>query len=450
MRRIWIALGVLLALAPPALTQGLSLESALGNLPKTPDWQSADLSYESALRQLEAAQAATGLRLTGGANYNLNSPIQPAGDAQNSLAASLSASLGVLPWGSVGDGIRSALRALERAALTRRDARNSLYINVVTQYFNLRQATSNANLAKTTLALRQNQLRIVSAQNQAGTATLEQLLTAQQNLDSAGSNTVTTAGNLELTHLSLANTLGLSLQGLGEPSSAPSEPPLPSDTLESLLAKALANRSDVLKAQSQLQDAQDSLGNTQRDRLFPDSALSLGYSSGSQGNQTTVSAGLNFKTGNATLNSSLPIVSSSSSGTSSSSLNLGLSLSLPILDPSADSKIASAQTALTAVQASLEAARHAAELDVRQKYLSLQTAKASIKVSQSALTSAEQSLKTAQAKLAAGTGTALDVQSAQLNLAQAQHNLEAAQIQAQLAYIALQNATGVDLTGGNP
>lgn len=436
-------LGILLALAPPVLAQNapLNLNDALGALPSSPDWRSADLSYESAVRTLEAAQAAAGFKLTAGGSYTLSQ--------SNTLTLSSTASLGVLPWSPTQDAIRSAQRALERAALTRRDARNSLYINLVTQYFNLRQAASDAAIAQSTLALRERQLQITQARNQAGTATLSDVLEAQQNLDAARSSVVSAAGALEIARLTLAGTLGVSPSSLGQPATAPSEPELPAGTLETLLQQAYARRSDVLKAQSQLQDAQESLAAAQRDRLIPDSSLSVGYGSGIAQGSASVSAGLNFKSGNASISGSVPVVSSGS-GNQTPSWSLNLSASFPVFDPVSDAKVNSAQTALAAAQQALDAARRAAELDVRQKYQALQTAKASVAAAKAALNAANQNLRTAQARLEAGTGTALDVQSAEVNQQQASRNLETATAQAQLAALALQNALGADLTGGNP
>ncbi|HEU4742318.1 MAG TPA: TolC family protein [Meiothermus sp.] len=430
-------LSILLALAPPVLAQNapLNLNDALRALPNSPDWRSADLAYESAVRSLEAAQAASGFKLTTGGSSTLS---------QNStLTLSSTASVGVLPWSPTQDAIRSAQRALERAALTRRDARNTLYINLTTQYFNLRQAANDLAIAQATLALRERQLQVTQARNQAGSATLSDVLEAQQNLDTARSNLVSATGALAIARITLAGTLGVNPQNLGQATTAPSEPELPSGTLEALVQQAYAYRSDVLKAQSQLQDAQDSLASAQRDRLIPDSSLSVAYGGGSS-SAASVSAGLNFKSGNASLSGSLPLVTSASSQTPSWSLNL--SASFPVFDPVSEAKINSAQTALNAAQQALDAARRAAELDVRQKYQALQTAKASVAAAKTALEAANQTLRTAQARLEAGTGTALDVQSAQVNQQQASRNLESATVQAQLAALALQNALGTDLT----
>ncbi|ADD29721.1 outer membrane efflux protein [Meiothermus ruber DSM 1279] len=435
LKRLLPTIATLLALAPPVLAQGLDLSDALKALPSTLDWQSADLSYESAVRQLEAALAAQGLKLSGGADYTLRE------GSGSGLTVSGTASLGVLPWSSSADAVRSAERALERAALARREARNNLYIALHTQYFNLRQAQADLALAQATLALRERQLQIVTAQNQAGSATLSDLLTAQQNLDTARSSLLSAQGALELARLTLAGTLGLNPQQLGNPTTPPEEPSLPDEGLEALLQRALASRPDVLRALSQLRDAEENLASAERNRLIPNASVTVGYSdSGS-----TLSAGLNLKSGTASLSAALPVGQATSS-TLSQGYSLGLSLSVPIFDPVSDSSIRTAQTALQAARQALETARRAAELDVRQKYQNLQTAQAAIAAARAALNTANQNLRTAQARLQAGTGTSVEVQAAQVSQLQAQRNLEAALIQAQLAALALQNALGADLT----
>ena len=441
MKRLFPTLATLLALAPPALAQGLELPQALQTLPRTLDWKSADLNYESAVRQLEATQAALGFKLSGGADYSLRE------SSGSNLILSSTASIGLLPWSSSADAVRSAERALEQAALTRRDARNNLWITLHTQYFNLRQAQADLAVAQATLALRERQLQIVSAQNQAGAATLSELLAAQQNLDTARSGLVSAQGALELARLSLSNTLGQNPQQLGSPSTPPEEPSLPAESLEALLQRALESRSDVLRALLQLREAEENLASAERDRWIPNASVSAGYSS--SGN--SLSAGLNFKSGVASVSAAVPLVQGTG-GSPAQGYNLGLSLSVPLFDPVSDSRIHTAHTALQAARQALETARKAAELDVRQKYQGLQTAKAAIAAARAGLNAANQNLRTAQARLQAGTGTALDVQSAQLGLLQAQRNLEAALIQAQLAALALQNALGTDLTaslGGN-
>jgi len=442
------SVAILLALAPPALAQtATSLDSLLKGLSNTPDWKSADLVYESVQRSLEAAQAATGLKLTPGASYSLT---DSSGTTSNSLAVSASASLGVLPWTAGADAVQAAQRALNRAALTLLSARNTVYINLTSQYFNARQATQSNDFAQANLKLQENLERVAQAKYQAGQISFSDLLTQQQTLQSARVSATSAAGNLQITRQVLANTLGIPASSLGDLTTAPQEPDLPSGTPDTLVAQALKNRSDVQSAQSRLEDAQASLDSAQRNRWIPDSSLSLGYAQRNTTGttSTSVSAGLNFKSGNASLSASVPVVSSGTSGTTANVLSLGLSVALPLLDPASDASINSNQTALSAAQLSLESARRAAELDLRQKYLQAQTAKAQVAIAKAALATANQTLKTAQAKLAAGTGTALDVQSAQVNQQQAQLNLDNAIVAAQTAALALQNALGINLAGG--
>jgi outer membrane protein TolC len=339
---------------------------------------------------------------------------------------------------------------LERAALSRRDSRNSLVISLTSQYFALRQAQQAEALAQATVRLRENQLRVAQARYQAGQASFTDLLGAQQELDSARIDAASASGNLEIARQTLASLLGLAPSALGSPSSAPNAPTLPSPPLESLIEQAMSRRSDVLAALSRLQDAQANLASAQRDRWLPDASLSLSYSngvSGSGGGSTSVTAGLNFKSGSASLSTSVPLISSATSPSSSaSSWNLGLSLALPILAPASEAQLNSAQTALELAQLSLQSARRSAELDIRQKYLTAQTALAKVSLAQGALNSASKNLENAEARLKAGTGTTLEVQSAQVVRQQAQNNLESTTAQAYVAWLNLQSALGTDLT----
>lgn len=438
---LWLPL---LALATSA--QAVSLPEVLQQLPRSPGWVSAELAYESAQRQLEAARAGLGLKASLGGDYSLAGSSAASPEPSQRLSLSGSASLGgLLPWSSAYDSLRSAERNLARAALERQEARNALYATALGQYFSARQAALSHEAAQAALRLRQRQLEVATARQQAGQATLEDLIAAQQNLADAQVSAINAEGNLSLARLSLANTLGLEGGALGELSTAPEAAELPSGGLEQLIQQALARRPDVRKAQLQVAEAEDRLAIAQRDRWFPAASLNLGYGLGQQGG--TVQAGLNLQSGLATLSASYPLLGGSS--TAVNALSVGLSVDLAVLAPSADAAIASAQTALASAQKALESARKSAELDVRQKHLEAQNARARVEVARLALSNAEQSLKTAQARLAAGTATALDVQLAQLNVQQSQLSLETALASAQTAALRLRAALGEDLTGGD-
>jgi outer membrane protein len=434
-----------LVLATPAYA--ISLSEALQHLPQAPGWVSADLAYEAVLRQLEAAQAGLGLKASLGGDYSLAGSSTTSPDPTQRLSLSGSASLGgLLPWSSAYDSLRSAERNLARSALERQEARNTLYANVVGQYFSARQAALNDQVAQAALQLRQRQLQVTTARQQVGQATLEDLITAQQNLADAQVSVINAEGNLSLARLTLANTLGLEVGALGELSTPPEAAELPQESLEQLLARALSRRPDVQKAQLQVAEAEDKLTIAQRDRWFPAASLSVGFGSSQQGGGS-VQAGFNLQSGLATLSASYPLMGSS--GTGSSAITLGLSVDLAVLAPGSDAAIVSAQNALTSAHKALESVRKSAELDVRQKYLEAQNARARVEVARLALSNAEQSLRTAQARLSAGTATTLDVQLAQLNLQQSRLDLETALASAHTATLRLQTALGEDLSGGN-
>lgn len=441
-------LPVLLALAPPVWGQGLRLEAALANLPAAPDWRSADLTYESAVRQLEAAYAATGLQLRGGSDYGLSKNLDTGAAANQSLNLTASLSANVLPWSSLSDQIRSAQRALERAALDRRDSRNTLYVNAVNQYLSARLAATDLELAQAGERQAEAQLRVAQAQRQAGQITQETLLTSQRNLENAQATRLQAAGTLENARLTLWNTLGVA-PSTGSLTTAIPEANLPADPLERLIAQASERRSDVQRALSRLRDAEDALGNARRDRLMPEGSVRLGVGQASAQNDVwSLSAGLNFN-GTASLNADYPIVRGQTTGTPSTQFTLSATVSLPIIAPSADSRIASAETSLNLVRQSYEIARKAAELDIRQRYNEAATAKARVEVARTGVATSTQAEGTAQARSKAGLNTALEVEAARIARLQAERDLEQALVNLHIAVLRLQNATGAELMGGS-
>jgi Outer membrane protein len=211
--------------------------------------------------------------------------------------------------------------------------------------------------------------------------------------------------------------------------------------LEQALTEALRQRSDVLQAESRLDDAQAALNAARRDRLLPDANLNLGYS----GQEASLGVGLNLKSGTLSFTGSYPLAGGTSAPASwSASLSLGFSL----LSPVQDAQIARAETDLAEAKVALEAAKSAATLEVRQRYQEVKTALAQVALSEHAKEGAVRSLAVTKARLKAGTGTALDVQAAEVALLQAKRNLEVARIQAHLAYLKLLGALGRDLIGG--
>ncbi len=412
-----------------------SLEQVLARLPQSLEWQALDLNFQSAQRTLESVQAATGLRLSVGADLS-NTTLTSTGANTTTYKASASASLPILPWASQFDDLRKAERTFERAKLDLRDSRNTLVVNTSTQYLNLRLAQLDLELANSTLVLRQNQLKIALAQRNNNQITLDQLATSQQNLETAKINALQAESSLELAQLTLSNTLGQT-----ELTVASSAAPLPtlSTTLEANLKLALEQRTDILKAVYTLRDAEDNLAIAQRDRWLPTTTLNLGVADSG----ASLTTGLNLQTGSLSFGGAYqPPSSTTPTGTT---ISLSASISIPVLAPSNDARISSSQTALGIAKQNLERSKKSAELDVRQKYLETQTALRRIDLSKKALELAKNTLSTTQARFTAGSLTKTDLETSQLAVQQAERDLENTVLAAYLAWLRLENAVGKGL-----
>jgi|AMFO01.1.fsa_nt_gi Outer membrane protein len=417
-----------------AESETLRWGEALARLPASPGWLQAELAYEGAVRSLEASQAALLPQLSPQANYNRSA------QGKESLGLGVGASVVALPWNPRVDAVENAKRALFRAELVRKEARNNLVLNLASRFYGLYQAELDLEVARAVRGLREAQLEVAKTKQALGQATFQDVLAARQALESARLDEASADGALELARLSLAQALGEKAQDLGVPEPPPETlPPLPS--LEQALTEALRQRSDVLQAESRLDDAQAALNAARRDRLLPDANLNLGYS----GQEASLGVGLNLKSGTLSFTGSYPLAGGTSAPASwSASLSLGFSL----LSPVQDAQIARAETDLAEAKVALEAAKSAATLEVRQRYQEVKTALAQVALSEHAKEGAVRSLAVTKARLKAGTGTALDVQAAEVALLQAKRNLEVARIQAHLAYLKLLGALGRDLIGG--
>ena len=432
-------LALLACLGSAALAQdaGFSLENALVSLRATPDWQIATLTYQNAQRSLETSQAAAGINLSAGGNYNLTQPTDSTKDANASASLSVTASTAVLPWSATYDGIRTAQRALERAALDLRDTRNNLTLTTLSTYFNARTSGLDVEVSTANQKLAEAQLRVANLKYTNGQIALTDLLTAQQTLATAQSTLLTAQNTLQINLANLGVANGTKL------TTAPMELEPPQGTPEALARAALERRADVLKAISRVQDAEDTLSSAQRDRFLPNASVNLGYGQLTVGGlgSPSVQTSLNFQTGNASVTGTVPLNNNSSS-TTGTGVSVSVSANIPILAPSSDARINAAQTGLDNARASLESTRRAAALDVAQRYSDVITARARIKVSQSTLETARKTLETATARNQSGLNTAIDLQQATVNVAQAQRDLESATASAMIAVYRLQNAIG--------
>ena len=390
---------------------------------------------QSAQRQLEATQASAGFNLTANGAYTTSRtdgiPLEnlPAG-TQLSSSGSVSATAGltVLPWSPTFDAVRAAERNFERANIDRLEARSQLAAQVLKQYFDLKLAGTDLELARNGIKLAKARLEIANAQLEAGVGTREGVLSAKQGLEASSANERAATGDLELRRRSLSITLGTNITATELTSKLP-EVNLKDNALEAGLPTALKQRGDILKAILQVNDAMDSLENARRDQLIPDVGLNLQYDGVSQNGDAAgarVSGDLNFKTGQVSLTPGYGF-GSTSVGTR---VSFGANIAIPIIAPSDDTKISSAENQLALAQHNLETVRINAELDVRTQYAAAQAAVAQVDVARAGLLIAQEKNANAEKRLNAGLGTAIDRETAKLAHAQAERDLEFARINA--------------------
>jgi outer membrane protein len=433
-----IAIGLSPGIAQSNLEFGL--QEALKALPNSLEWQQADLTFLNAQRSLDSARASAGLRVNAGADTNLGFP--SSGNSSQTLSVSATVSLTVLPWSSAFDQVRNAERALSRAELDRTDARNTLTLNVFTQYFTARISSSDLDLAKTNLKLSESQLRVATAQQANGQISKDTLLNAQKNLETSKLSLEQATNTLEVNRLTIWNTLNLEISEAVF-SSIPSERSLTTEGLGDLTKKALLKRSDVQKALSRIVDAQDALSSAQRDRALPNASVNVGVTNSNVG---SLSSGLNLQTGNLSLTGTVPVVvnnpTPNGSSSTGSNLTISASVSIPIVAPSADTRIASAEVSLSSAQKSLEQIKQSATLDVRQKYNDAKLTLAKLNLAKTTLTNALKSFETAKAKFDAGLSTPNELEQSRINILQSERDLEQATVNQVLAAYRLENAIG--------
>jgi outer membrane protein len=429
----------------------LTLAAALERLPQSPDWQIADLTYAASERALENARAASNLSVNAGGAYSGSRQINdttgpdgkviPAGTATNNASVTADASINVLPWSNAQVQARSSELALKRAVFDRNDARKNLAVNATNQYFSARIAATDLELAKSNEALNEARLKVANQQQANNQITREQLLGSQQAFENAKINTMAAKNTLELARLSLFNTLGLA-PNESVLNTAPSEYVMPKVTLEELLKESFEKRGDVQKAMLRLREAEEGLSAAQLNRWLPNSTIALGY--GQQGNNgPNINGRLNIQSGLASVSTAYPIYPEFKDG--NPFLTFSVNVSIPILAPSQDAQLNSAQTNLETARKTLESAKRGAELDVRQKFNEAFIATQRLSIAKLGLQSARSSLETNKAKQTAGTITALDVQSAEQTTKQAERDLENAVATTHVSGMKLQVALGKEL-----
>lgn len=430
--------------------------SLLTALRASPDWRSADLTYRAAQLTLESARTRAGLSVSAGASASLTKVPWETGDWNGAATVTVSAGLSVLPWSAAQEGVRSAQRALDSAAIALRSSRASLTAQLLQAYSGARSAAAQQALADAQVALATRQLAVARDRRAQGLLSAEGDLAAQVALENAQATQGRAAHAAAQAARTLTRLLG---RAVTLPTSAGAFDALPAvtdtGTVEELVARALRGRPEVARARAALADAQAGVQAAQLDASLPDVTASAIYGqlADAQGNPgKTLSGTLNLKAGTLGVQASIPTRDTSAIP---SGLSLSLSASIPLLGSPAGTALRQAQLGQAQAQLALDSASQAVELDVRSRFETLQDERAALIAAQTAEHQALTALESARARVAAGLATALDLTQADLTAQQATLALSTQQDAVGLAALQLSLAT-TDLdpilltSGGTP
>jgi outer membrane protein len=436
--RLGLALPAVLTTLALAQNLTLSLEVALSKLPESLEWRSADLVFASVQARFDQALAATGFVLGANSDYSLAKSIDPNLEASQNLSIGVQASINLLPWSGAQAQIVAAQSALERARLERDEARNSLALNVVSQYDALRIAELDLELARAVRVLREHQFLAAQAQAKAGTITPDALAIQQQAQESARFAVNQALAVLDTARLTLTGTLGLRDSHVIT-SGGPVQP-LPVNLVADF-TPVFARRFDTRKATIMVHEAQAALEFAMLQRLLPDASLKLGYG---QRDGLFGTASLDFRTGQANLGLLLtPVnINPTAGAASGTSFTLGASINLPILAPGKVAEIGLAQRNLDSAKQTLETIKRNAALEIRQRHTELGLALQRIELARTAQRLNAQVFETTRARFEAGLVIALEVEVAQAAVLQGNRDLEFALLNARSADLRLTNALG--------
>lgn len=139
------------------------------------------------------------------------------------------------------------------------------------------------------------------------------------------------------------------------------------------------------------------------------------------------------------------------SGTDLSSLesewNVGLSLSVPIVDGgAAAAQIGVTREQIRSLEATRETLRQSILLEVRKAVLNIRNARERIRIADLTVAQAEENYTLAEGRYQTGVGDSLELSDALLALTEARLSAYRARYDLQVAQIALESATGVELT----
>lgn len=346
----------------------------------------------------------------------------------------LAATLNVVPYGPVWDGYVSAERAVRGAQLSLEDSRRQATADAASAYLVVLRAQQQVDVDRSAAALAQANQEHVEALAVKGDANAAAVLAAQLAATQAQATSADDSLSLEAALAQLGEVIGQAVSAVeGEPPAvkAPARPPTTGTTgadqaradavpgpADADLASALARRSDVIKAQFDVDSAEASRAANQRN-VLPKASLSADVRGGD--GTTSWSGGLGYDTGSfqPSLNASVSPGGSAGSATNGTTLTLALGVTIP-LDTATPPTLQANDLAVSAARARLTQVRDAATLAIRSAQRTLASRQRSADLARQQRRQRALLLEQAEKRFALGLVAQVDVDQAKIDLARSE------------------------------
>lgn len=306
----------------------------------------------------------------------------------------------------------AAQRRSAQASLSKVEA--DLVLQVKEAFYSYVQHQRLVRVNENNLRNRQGHLAMAEARLKAGMGLPADVVRAETAVADAIFNLTLARNNASVARVALARLIGVDPRTPIEAADS-EEPAIEADSLESLIARALEQRPEMLQAKAAVEAAR------------------AGLKAAKTSNLPAISASAGYVGRGASLSTDL-----------SQSTTVGVSVQWSLFDAGLTrGRIQEAQAGEQAAEAQLESMRLAIIAEVSQAYLNLKTAEQRVATADSQVANAQEALRLTEGRYRSGLGTFIDVLDAQTALATADTNRVNAQSEVNVSRVALMHAIGI-------
>jgi outer membrane protein TolC len=384
--------GIPEAVAPRANALGLNdiLDLALRNNPQT------RLSWAQAQAGAATYGAARALLVpTIDATSNIadqQTTSQTGSSRRNTIIPTVTLNYLLLDFGGRGGTIEAARAAAMALDLTHNAAIQNVALDASVAYFTYQSQRQLVIASRLSLADADTNLSSARQRNQAGVATIADVLQAQTLQAQAQFNLETANGLVQAARASLAATMGLQANTRFELAPMPDSinVNLPVGQVDTLIDRALALRPDLASLRASILQAQANV-RVARSAEYP--TISLGSNGGKTFSDVNNFVGFNY--------------------------GISLGIQIPIFNLARPFNVKAAEAQVNAASARADLLRTQVAQQVYTSYYALQTATQRFRTAEVVLSTAIRSEEVARTRYRSGVGTIIDLISAQTALANA-------------------------------